>query len=127
MSWPHTFFSLNEHHSNNTTLNFSLLNCGHIHLQTDYNLLKTKWIHFSKSPCPKELQNICLSLIMLLLNLPSSLQMTTCLKMDAVLMDMACFAFFKKEFFNYYKDSSAICILWLSIRDCLETRAPGAN
>ena len=33
----------------------------------------------------------------------------------------------KKKIFNYDKDSSAICILWLSIRDCLETKVPGAN
>lgn len=48
-------------------------------------------------------------------------------KKDALLMDMACFALLKKKIFNYDKDSSAICILWLSIRDCLETKVPGAN
>lgn len=42
-------------------------------------------------------------------------------------MDMACFALLKKKIFNYDKDSSAICILWLSIRDCLETKVPRAN
>lgn len=58
------------HHSNNMTLS-SIVDTFIFKLNIIcWNKMD---IHYSKSPCPKEWQNICLSSIMLLLNLPSSL------------------------------------------------------